>query len=181
MTIDVEETVKNVLGFIVVDGHTTLYGTVTGKGNRREVVHEFEANIPTKYGRGGQSSLEFANLRTKAHRDYIKKIAELATQVFINPETEEPNVAGLILAGTARYEAYLSGPDDPFDHRLLASILNGVPDYSNPVMAKILRAVSDSCGGGMAFDPRLRAKILNVVVVPCGGENGFDEAIAKIV
>ena len=45
-------------GFIIIDGNGALFGTLCG--NTREVLHQFEVDLPKKHGRGGQSALRFA-------------------------------------------------------------------------------------------------------------------------
>jgi peptide chain release factor subunit 1 len=110
-------------GFIVMDGNRTLFGTLSG--NTREVLHKFTVDLPKKHGRGGQSALRFARLRMEKRHNYVRKTAELATQHFINPATSQPNVAGLILAGSADFKTELS-QSDMFDPRLQAKILNVV-------------------------------------------------------
>jgi peptide chain release factor subunit 1 len=57
--------------------------------------------------------------------NYVHKTAELSTQFFINPSTSQPNLAGLILAGSADFKTKLS-QSDMFDQRLQAKILNVV-------------------------------------------------------
>ncbi|KAG6576095.1 Eukaryotic peptide chain release factor subunit 1-3, partial [Cucurbita argyrosperma subsp. sororia] len=110
-------------GFIVMDGNGTLFGTLSG--NTREVLHKFSVDLPKKHGRGGQSALRFARLRMEKRHNYVRKTAELATQFYINPATSQPNVAGLILAGSADFKTELS-QSDMFDPRLQAKILNVV-------------------------------------------------------
>ncbi|CAL5084924.1 unnamed protein product [Urochloa decumbens] len=110
-------------GFIVMDGNGTLFGTLSG--NTREVLHKFTVDLPKKHGRGGQSALRFARLRMEKRHNYVRKTAELATQFFINPATSQPNVAGLILAGSADFKTELS-QSDMFDQRLQAKMLNVV-------------------------------------------------------
>uniref|UniRef100_A0A1D1YYP7 Eukaryotic peptide chain release factor subunit 1-3 n=1 Tax=Anthurium amnicola TaxID=1678845 RepID=A0A1D1YYP7_9ARAE len=110
-------------GFIVMDGNCTLFGTLSG--NTREVLHKFTVDLPKKHGRGGQSALRFARLRMEKRHNYVRKAAELSTQLFINPSTSRPNVAGLILAGSADFKTELS-QSDMFDPRLQAKILNVV-------------------------------------------------------
>ncbi|KAM0984582.1 hypothetical protein ACFX1X_012166 [Malus domestica] len=110
-------------GFIVMDGNGTLFGTLSG--NTREVLHKFSVDLPKKHGRGGQSALRFARLRMEKRHNYVRKTAELATQFFINPATSQPNVSGLILAGSADFKTELS-QSDMFDPRLQAKILNVV-------------------------------------------------------
>ncbi|CAA6656503.1 unnamed protein product [Spirodela intermedia] len=77
-------------GFIVMDGNGTLFGTLSG--NTREVLHKFTVDLPKKHGRGGQSALRFARLRMEKRHNY-------------------PNVAGLILAGSADFKTELSQSD----------------------------------------------------------------------
>ncbi|GLJ27730.1 hypothetical protein SUGI_0544180 [Cryptomeria japonica] len=108
-------------GFIVMDGNGTLFGTLSG--NTREVLHKFSVDLPKKHGRGGQSALRFARLRMEKRHNYVRKTAELATQFYINAATNQPNVAGLILAGSADFKTELS-QSDMFDARLQAKILN---------------------------------------------------------
>ncbi|KAL4567713.1 hypothetical protein LXL04_023305 [Taraxacum kok-saghyz] len=108
-------------GFIVMDGNGTLFGTLSG--NTRELLHKFSVDLPKKHGRGGQSALRFARLRMEKRHNYVRKTAELATQFYINPSTSQPNVSGLILAGSADFKTELS-QSDMFDPRLQAKILN---------------------------------------------------------
>lgn len=110
-------------GFIIMDGNGTLFGTLSG--NTREVLHKFSVDLPKKHGRGGQSALRFARLRMEKRHNYVRKTAELATQYYINPATSQPNVSGLILAGSADFKTELS-QSDMFDPRLQAKILNVV-------------------------------------------------------
>ncbi|KAK9934194.1 hypothetical protein M0R45_021346 [Rubus argutus] len=134
-------------GFIVMDGKGTLFGTLSG--NTREVLHKFSVDLPKKLGRGGQSALRFARLRMEKRHNYVRKTAELATQFYINPATSQPNVSGLILAGSADFKTELS-QSDMFDPRL---------------QAKILNVVDVSCGGENGFNQaiELSAEILSNV------------------
>lgn len=106
-------------GFIVMDGNGALFGTVSG--NTRDVLHKFSVDLPKKHGRGGQSALRFARLRLEKRHNYLRKVAETAVQVFI-PGGDKPNVAGLVLAGSAEFKNELS-ESDLFDGRLKAIVL----------------------------------------------------------
>ncbi|KAK1406772.1 hypothetical protein QVD17_38380 [Tagetes erecta] len=110
-------------GFIVMDGNGALFATLSG--NTRETLHRFTVDLPKKHGRGGQSATRFSRLRMERRHTYLRKTAELATQLFINPATSQPNVSGLILAGSADFKTEL-GQSDMFDPRLHAKILNVV-------------------------------------------------------
>uniref|UniRef100_A0A7S3NJC5 Eukaryotic peptide chain release factor subunit 1 n=1 Tax=Aureoumbra lagunensis TaxID=44058 RepID=A0A7S3NJC5_9STRA len=108
-------------GFIIMDGNGALYGTL--QGNNREVLHKFSVDLPKKHGRGGQSALRFARLRLEKRHNYVRKVAELAVQFFIT--NDKPNVAGLILAGSADFKSELQN-SEMFDNRLLKVVIKTV-------------------------------------------------------
>eukprot|EP01118_Nematostelium_gracile_P008106 TRINITY_DN266_c0_g1_i1.p1 TRINITY_DN266_c0_g1~~TRINITY_DN266_c0_g1_i1.p1 ORF type:complete len:452 (+),score=145.27 TRINITY_DN266_c0_g1_i1:147-1502(+) len=105
-------------GFIVMDGNGALYGTLSG--NTREILHKFMVDLPKKHGRGGQSALRFARLRLEKRHNYLRKAAEVATQMFIT--NDRPNVSGLILAGLADFKNELA-QSDMFDQRLATKVI----------------------------------------------------------
>jgi peptide chain release factor subunit 1 len=111
-------------GFIVMDGNGTLFGVLAG--NTRTVLHKFSVDLPKKHGRGGQSALRFARLRLEKRQNYIRKVAELATSLFISQD--KLLVVGLILAGSAEFKSKLN-QSDIFDIRL-RDIVTKVVDVS---------------------------------------------------
>jgi len=70
---------------------------------------------------GGQSALRFARLRLEKRHNYIRKVAETATQLFIT-DGQRPNVAGLVMAGSSEFK-YDIQRSDLFDPRLLNIVL----------------------------------------------------------
>lgn len=119
-------------GFIVMDGNGALFGTLSG--NTREVLHKFTVDLPKKHGRGGQSALRFARLRMEKRHNYVRKVAEVAVQLYIS--NDRPNIAGLVLAGSADFKTELS-QSDMFDPRL---------------QNKIIKIVDVSYGGENGFN-----------------------------
>jgi len=109
-------------GFIVMDGNGCLYGTV--QGSTRDVLHKFSVDLPKKHGRGGQSALRFARLRLEKRHNYVRKVAELATQLFV-PDGQKPNVQGIVLAGSADFKTELMR-SDLFDPRLAKIVIKMV-------------------------------------------------------
>lgn len=105
-------------GFVVMDGNGCLFGTLTG--NTREVIHKFSVDLPKKHGRGGQSALRFSRLRDEKRHNYVRRVAEQMSNLFIT--NSKPNVAGLILAGSAEFKNDLA-KSDLFDQRLRPLIL----------------------------------------------------------
>jgi peptide chain release factor subunit 1 len=105
-------------GFIIMDGGGSLFGTL--QGNTRTVQLKFTVDLPKKHGRGGQSANRFARIRTERRHNYLRKVAESATAVFIT--NDRPNVKGLILAGSAEFKNDLQ-KSDLFDIRLQPIVL----------------------------------------------------------
>ncbi|XP_045188856.1 eukaryotic peptide chain release factor subunit 1 [Mercenaria mercenaria] len=122
----------NKFGFIVMDGNGALFGTLSG--NTREVLHKFTVDLPKKHGRGGQSALRFARLRMEKRHNYVRKVAEVAVQMFIS--NDKVNVSGLVLAGSADFKTELS-QSDMFDLRL---------------QQKVIKIVDVSYGGENGFN-----------------------------
>ncbi|KAJ9522048.1 hypothetical protein QJQ45_005105 [Haematococcus lacustris] len=143
----------NKYGFIIMDGNGSLFGTLSG--NTRETLHKFQVDLPKKHGRGGQSALRFARLRMEKRHNYVRKVAEMATQFFIT--NDRPNVAGLIMAGSADFKTELS-QSDMFDPRLQAVVL-GVVDVSYGALRVTL-----------FYSQNRQSSCL-------GGDNGFSQAI----
>ncbi|KAG5192041.1 eukaryotic peptide chain release factor 1 [Tribonema minus] len=108
-------------GFIVMDGNGCLYGTL--QGSHREVIHKFTVDLPKKHGRGGQSALRFARLRLEKRHNYVRKVAEFATQFFITDN--KCNCVGLVMAGSADFKSELM-TSDLFDPRLLKHVVKTV-------------------------------------------------------
>jgi len=86
-------------GFMVVDGSCASFHLVIG--DSRETIFKKEVQLPKKHGRGGQSQNRFARQRVEKRDWYTTDIASLATQHFIDPETNKVNVKGLIVSGSA--------------------------------------------------------------------------------
>lgn len=112
-------TSKEKYGFIIVDGSGALYGTV--QGNAREVLNSFTVDLPKKHGRGGQSSQRFARIRVEKRQNYVRKVCENATPLFITDE--KPNVEGIIIAGCAEFK-YQVNESAVFDARLKRVVCN---------------------------------------------------------
>merc|ERR1719439_73010 len=81
----------------------------------------FQSIFPKKHGRGGQSALRFARLRLEKRHNYVRKVGEIATQMFI--DVDKPNIAGLFVAGSAEFKQTLTTDTDLFDPRLAAILI----------------------------------------------------------
>jgi len=104
-----------------MDGNGCLFGSLAG--NTRTIIHKFSVDLPKKHGRGGQSALRFARLRLEKRHNYLRKVAEMATQCFITQD--RPNINGIVLAGCADFKTDLLN-SDMFDPRLKPKVLKVV-------------------------------------------------------
>ena len=111
-------------GFIIVDGSGALYGTV--QGNARDVMLKFTVDLPKKHGRGGQSSQRFARIRMEKRQNYVRKVCEHATPLFITDE--KPNVEGIIIAGCADFKTQVA--ESPLFDQRLKKVISNIVDIS---------------------------------------------------
>ena len=111
--------------FIIVDGNG--YTLATLAGNTREVVDEFDVDLPSKTRRGGQSSNRFARLRDEAKHEYVKKVCEKLKNNLI--KGEKVPYEGIIIAGNAdiKHELYNSAMLEP---RIRAKVMEPLLDVS---------------------------------------------------
>eukprot|EP00300_Choanocystis_sp_HF-7_P026404 c29554_g1_i1.p1 GENE.c29554_g1_i1~~c29554_g1_i1.p1 ORF type:complete len:316 (+),score=10.77 c29554_g1_i1:126-1073(+) len=123
-------------GFIVVDGNGCLFAVVSG--GKKKVLHKFSVELPKKHGRGGQSALRFSRLRDEKRHNYVRKVAEMATNLFITDH--KCNVDSIILAGSADFKNVLAA-SDLFDPRLSAKVIK-VVDIAYGMMNGLNQAVS---------------------------------------
>ena len=107
-------------GFIIVDGSGALFGSL--HGSTRETLQQIKVDLPKKHSRGGQSALRFSRLRDEARHNYVRKVAELAVQHFIDASGERANISGLIIAGSAEFKTELA-QGGLLDARLSAKII----------------------------------------------------------
>lgn len=113
---------KNTFGFLVVDGNG-----VTGhllNGNSRKTLFRYDVSLPRKHGRGGQSKNRFERIREEKRGWYTSKIAELAVSSFINPVTSQPNVTGIVLAGSAQLKEDVLQKLDPRLARIVIAVID---------------------------------------------------------
>lgn len=109
---------EQTFGFIIVDGNGVQYSTISG--NIKTKLYEYFVDLPKKHSKGGQSAIRFARLRIEARQNYITKISEHATRLFITNDL--PNITGIILAGSADFKNKLLN-SEMFDPRLKAVII----------------------------------------------------------
>merc|ERR1712032_1202083 len=74
------------------------------------------------------SALRFARLRLEKRHNYVRKVAEIAQQVFV-PDGKSPCIKHLIIAGSADFKTELT-TSDLFDQRLEAILIRPMLDIA---------------------------------------------------
>jgi len=111
---------KKVYGLIVVDRSEATLGVLRGK--RIIVIRNFDSLVPSKHRKGGQSAQRFERLIEIAANDYYNKLANLATDAFLNLE----GLAGILIGGPGPTKDYFA--DTGYLHHELQKKVLGTYD-----------------------------------------------------
>ena len=84
---------KKSYGLITIDRQEATLGILTG--SRIIPMKHFDSLVPSKHHQGGQSSVRFERLIEIAAHEFFKKVADNATEIFLN-RTE---LVGLLIGG----------------------------------------------------------------------------------
>ena len=90
-------------------------------GNNREILHKF--TVDCRRNTAGWAVGAPSPVTSREATQHVRKVAELAVQFFI--ADNKPNVAGIVLAGSADFKTELS-TSDMFDPRLLRAVIKTV-------------------------------------------------------
>ncbi len=84
---------KKCYGLITIDRSEATLGLLSG--SRIQVLKHFDSLVPSKHHQGGQSSVRFERLIEIAAHEFFKKVADNATEVFLN----RPELLGILVGG----------------------------------------------------------------------------------
>ncbi|MBR2254212.1 MAG: peptide chain release factor aRF-1, partial [Candidatus Methanomethylophilaceae archaeon] len=84
---------KKSYGLITIDRSEATLGILSG--SRIQVLKHFDSLVPSKHHQGGQSSVRFERLIEIAAHEFFTKVADNATEVFLN----RPELMGILVGG----------------------------------------------------------------------------------
>ncbi|CAD8064027.1 unnamed protein product [Paramecium primaurelia] len=113
-----------IYGFIIMDGNGALFGTV--QGISKEILKQFNVDLPKKHNKGGQSSLRFSRIRYWARHNYLIKVSEQAKNCFIYDD--KPIIKGLVLGGIADFKNKLA--ESPLLDKRLQPLIISIVDIN---------------------------------------------------
>ncbi|MDR2866401.1 MAG: peptide chain release factor aRF-1 [Methanomassiliicoccaceae archaeon] len=91
---------KKTYGLITMDRSEATLGILTG--SKVVVIKNFDSMVPRKHRQGGQSAQRFERLIELAAHEFFKKIADNATEVFL----DKPEMMGLLIGGPGATKDY---------------------------------------------------------------------------
>jgi peptide chain release factor subunit 1 len=84
---------KKAYGLITIDRKEATLGILSG--SRIITLKHFDSLVPSKHHQGGQSSVRFERLIEIAAHEFYKKVADSATDLFLN----KPELQGILVGG----------------------------------------------------------------------------------
>jgi peptide chain release factor subunit 1 len=110
-------TEDEVFGLIVIDRKEATMGFL--KGKRVSPVKNVQSMVPSKHGKGGQSSVRFERLIEIAAHEYFKKVGDLCTEIFLDVE----ELKGIIVGGPGSTKDFFVN-NDYLHHELKKKVIN---------------------------------------------------------
>jgi len=113
---------KETYGLIVLDGSEANIGLI--KGKQIKLLRHIESNVPGKTSKGGWSQQRYQRIREQAIHDFLKKVGEQASQLFLG----QKNLKGIIIGGPGPLKEEFA--DGDFLHYTLKKKVLGIKDTS---------------------------------------------------
>ncbi len=113
---------KEVYGLIVLDAREANIGLLKGKSIIP--LKHFESTVPSKSVKGGMSQKRYDRIREDALHEFLKKVGESASQLFL----EQKNLKGIIIGGPGPTKENFAERD--YLHYQLKKKVLGVKDVS---------------------------------------------------
>ncbi len=95
-------TEKKSYGLLVIDRSEATLGILRGK--RVQVIKNIQSLVPSKHRMGGQSALRFERLIEIAAHEFFTKVADTATEAFLNLK----DLQGLLIGGPGPTKDYFN-------------------------------------------------------------------------
>lgn len=108
-----------------------------------EITKTTRKQLPRTHKRGGQSQNRIARLRDEAIHNYLIKLNEKCTELFIDEKTSLPKIKGLVIIGSGNKKVKLHDVLDPrLKTILLATITSDHLDY-NIALQTVNKSIHD--------------------------------------
>lgn len=112
---------KKCYGLITIDRSEATLGILSG--SRIQVLKHFDSLVPSKHHQGGQSSVRFERLIEIAAHEFFKKVADSATDLFLN----RPELLGILVGGPGATKDFFV-KEEYLHHELRKKVVNPLVD-----------------------------------------------------
>ena len=112
---------KKCYGLITIDRSEATLGLLSG--SRIQVLKHFDSLVPSKHHQGGQSSVRFERLIEIAAHEFFKKVADNATEVFLN----RPELLGILVGGPGATKDFFV-KEEYLHHELRKTVISPLVD-----------------------------------------------------
>ena len=112
---------KKCYGLITIDRSEATLGLLSG--SRIQVLKHVESLVPSKHHQGGQSSVRFERLIEIAAHEFFKKVADNATEVFLN----RPELLGILVGGPGATKDFFV-KEEYLHHELRKKVISPLVD-----------------------------------------------------
>jgi peptide chain release factor subunit 1 len=162
---------KEVWGLVVMDRKEATIGRLNGK--RIEVIDNFESQVPSKHGRGGQSARRFERLIEDAADKFFVKIGERVNGAFVG----DKRLQGILVGGPGSTKNIIT-EHDYLHYEILGKVLGffdvGYTDESG--LKELVENASDLLKDvGLMKEKKLVDRFMREVARPDGGLAAYGE------
>ena len=112
---------KKCYGLITIDRSEATLGLLSG--SRIQVLKHFDSLVPSKHHQGGESSVRFERLIEIAAHEFFKKVADNATEVFLN----RPELLGILVGGPGATKDFFV-KEEYLHHELRKKVISPLVD-----------------------------------------------------
>ncbi|MDR3206199.1 MAG: peptide chain release factor aRF-1 [Candidatus Methanoplasma sp.] len=163
---------KKSYGLITIDRKEATIGILTG--SRIMVLKHFDSLVPSKHHQGGQSSVRFERLIEIAAHEFYKKVADHATEIFLNKE----DLQGILVGGPGSTKDFFV-KEDYLHHELRKKVVTpyfdtGYTDESG--LRELVDAAKDTLVGiQLTVEKEYMQKLFKEIRKADGGLSAYGE------
>lgn len=112
---------KTSYGLITIDRSEATLGILSG--SRIQVLKHFDSLVPSKHHQGGQSSVRFERLIEIAAHEFFKKVADAATELFL----DRTELVGILIGGPGATKDFFV-KEEYLHHELRKKVISPLVD-----------------------------------------------------
>lgn len=168
---------KKAYGLITIDRKEATIGLLSG--SKISVLKHFDSLVPSKHHQGGQSSVRFERLIEIAAHEFFKKVADNATEMFLN----RPELQGILVGGPGATKDFFV-KEEYLHHELRKKVVSplfdtGYTDESG--LRELVDAAKDTLTDiQLTVEKEYMQRLFREIRKPDGGLSAYGEEQVRI-